>query len=374
MHNQVPPIIHRDIKPANIIVSIRGEEAALVDFSLAKEYLSEKTTTVIRHGSPGYAALEQYAHGGTTTRTDIYGLAATLYTLLTGIVPIDAVSRITRSKGLDPLQPVSLLNPTIPAPVAKAIQRAMSISIDERFNTVEEFWQGITVHSTEQQEGSPARTTSMTPLRLPQPLTVTERELAPVTTALLQKEYTVSLTRKPGSLPTLLISLLLIAVLGVSLLFALKGHSNTTSLHAINYATASAVPQRALTSAVRSSTTLSTSTTASSLYPGLASSYSGTIADLLTNKKTNMLLLNIQQNQEHIHGAFQGLGLVGSFNGTIATSGHIVFTVPTYGGNSTLVFEGDIKIGGDIEGSYQALDIRGQRTGEYGLWDISSGP
>jgi serine/threonine protein kinase len=86
--------VHRDIKPSNIIVPARGGEAVLVDFGLAKEYVIDNTTTLIRHGSPGYAAPEQYG-SGTSPQTDIYGLAATLYTLLTGTVPIDAITRVT---------------------------------------------------------------------------------------------------------------------------------------------------------------------------------------------------------------------------------------------------------------------------------------
>src|SRR5258708_14424745 len=66
MHNQIPPIVHRDIKPSNIIVPMIGQEAVLVDFSLAKEYVEGKTTNVTRHPSPGYAPLHPYLHSRTT--------------------------------------------------------------------------------------------------------------------------------------------------------------------------------------------------------------------------------------------------------------------------------------------------------------------
>ena len=132
LHQQDPPIVHRDVKPANIIVPLKGEGAVLVDFGIAKEFVEDKTTNVIRHGSPGYAAPEQYG-GGTDPHTDLYGLAATLYTLLTGVIPPDAITRATRSKSLDPLRPVNLLVPTISPEVAQAIGRAMSISIDDRY-------------------------------------------------------------------------------------------------------------------------------------------------------------------------------------------------------------------------------------------------
>ncbi len=167
LHRQDPPIVHRDIKPANIIVPTGGGEAVLVDFGSAKEYVAGDATTILTHRSPGYAALEQYG-GGTSPRTDIYGLGATLYTLLTGTVPTDAITRITgsKSKGGDPLKSVHLLAPTVPATVAQAIERAMAISSEDRFETVEAFWQEVNAYATRQAVQLP-RVTSVDP---PQPL------------------------------------------------------------------------------------------------------------------------------------------------------------------------------------------------------------
>ncbi|HCP74858.1 MAG TPA: hypothetical protein DIU08_09465, partial [Ktedonobacter sp.] len=107
--------------------------------------------TLIQHRSPGYAAPEQYG-SGTTPRTDIYGLGATLYTLLTGTIPPNAITRVTRSKSKganDPLSPAKLLVPAIPTTVDHALQRAMSISSADRFETVEQFWQLLNVYATE---------------------------------------------------------------------------------------------------------------------------------------------------------------------------------------------------------------------------------
>ncbi|MBV9231138.1 MAG: serine/threonine protein kinase, partial [Chloroflexi bacterium] len=158
LHAQHPPIIHRDIKPSNIIVPSTGDGSVLVDFGIAKEYDQDATTMAVRHCSPGYGAPEQYARG-TDTRTDIYGLAATFYTLLTGEVPIDALLRMTRlgSKYTDPLEPVTSHVPAIPSFIADALQRAMSININDRFATVEEFWQALNAYpieepATEEQE------------------------------------------------------------------------------------------------------------------------------------------------------------------------------------------------------------------------------
>ena len=112
LHTQTPPIIHRDIKPTNIIVLSCGDGAVLVDFGIAKEYDVNATTTAIRHCSPGYGAPEQYICN-TNPSTDIYGLGATFYTLLTGEVPIDSLYRITSlsGKGTDPLIPINKLAP-----------------------------------------------------------------------------------------------------------------------------------------------------------------------------------------------------------------------------------------------------------------------
>src|SRR6266566_856135 len=154
LHGQDPPIVHRDIKPANIIVPAKGGEAVLVDFGIAKEYILDNTTTVIRHGSPGYAAPEQYG-SGTNPRTDIYGLGATFYTLLTGTVPVDAIARVTGSKGIDPLVPVHLVVPSVSWATAMAIEKAMSISSDDRFNSVEDFWRELNTVTQKQQVVSP---------------------------------------------------------------------------------------------------------------------------------------------------------------------------------------------------------------------------
>ena len=150
LHQQHPPIIHRDIKPANIIVPEDGGEAVLVDLGIAKEYDMEATTTAIRRCSPGYGAPEQYAMG-TNPQTDIYGLGATFYALLTGEVPTDAFHRMALlgGKHIDPLVPVHQLAPDTPQYVSDVIQHAMAISDKDRFASVEEFWQALHAQAVE---------------------------------------------------------------------------------------------------------------------------------------------------------------------------------------------------------------------------------
>jgi len=83
-------ILHRDIKPGNILLDAKGEPH-LTDFGLAR--LAETESTVTRTmevlGTPSYMAPEQAVgnNAGVTSATDIYGLGAVLYQLLTGHPP-----------------------------------------------------------------------------------------------------------------------------------------------------------------------------------------------------------------------------------------------------------------------------------------------
>jgi serine/threonine protein kinase len=90
LRNQRPPIIHQDIKPSNVIVLSTRDKVTLVDFGVAKRYNLVSSAKSVRHSLTSYEAPEQY-NGEPNTRSDIYGLGATFYTLLTGIVPVDAL-------------------------------------------------------------------------------------------------------------------------------------------------------------------------------------------------------------------------------------------------------------------------------------------
>ncbi len=82
-----PPVVHRDVKPANIILRGNQAQAILVDFGVAKPKMGRGPDTAA-WGTLGYAAPEQAA-GHAEPRSDVYGLAATVYHLLTRDDPGD---------------------------------------------------------------------------------------------------------------------------------------------------------------------------------------------------------------------------------------------------------------------------------------------
>jgi eukaryotic-like serine/threonine-protein kinase len=142
LHHQSPPVIHQNIQPA-IIIPTNADRSVLVMLGIVKEY--DSTTTNLHYLAPGYGATEQYREEEYSARTDIYGLGATCYTLLTGIIPPDALYRSTQlSNGeIDPLKPLNEAIPTTPTFMAEAIQRAMSINAHDRFSSVQQFKQAL---------------------------------------------------------------------------------------------------------------------------------------------------------------------------------------------------------------------------------------
>jgi hypothetical protein len=143
LHTQDPQIIHRDIKPQNLKLTSRGQ-MILLDFGLAKgqaSAVSVVTTSASIFGyTPNYAPLEQIQGLGTDPRSDIYALAATLYHLMTGVKPPDA---LTRAAALvngqpDPLLPANQVVPSISPQVSGVLARAMSQNREQRFATAAE--------------------------------------------------------------------------------------------------------------------------------------------------------------------------------------------------------------------------------------------
>jgi parallel beta-helix repeat protein len=131
--------IHRDIKPDNII-HCEDERLVLIDFGAARHFVANQTATYTVMLTPSYAAPEQYSSAGRLDpRTDIYGLAATLYHLVTGVPPLPALDR---TSGFD-LPAPHLVEPEVGEALSRAIQQGLSMRMDERPASVAEFAQLI---------------------------------------------------------------------------------------------------------------------------------------------------------------------------------------------------------------------------------------
>lgn len=122
-------LLHRDIKPQNIMVRLPADEAVLIDFGIAREFIPNLTQTHTYALTPCFAPIEQYEeqeHRGEFT--DVYALAATLYYLLTKQLPPIATMRLRKDRL------------AIPKGWSKALQNAvkqgMAVEPEDRPQTI----------------------------------------------------------------------------------------------------------------------------------------------------------------------------------------------------------------------------------------------
>lgn len=167
-------LLHRDIKPDNIMLRTAlthtspysGGEVVLIDFGISREFSADSTQTHTSMVSEGYAPIEQYlSKEKRTPASDVYGLAATLYALLTAQVPTPAVIRDRQ-----PMPAPRDLQPQVSAAVNQAVMRGMAVEARYRPATVDE-WLSLLEHQSE-----PINTTAT--VAIPQPTQATKGVVA----------------------------------------------------------------------------------------------------------------------------------------------------------------------------------------------------
>jgi serine/threonine-protein kinase len=135
-------VLHRDLKPANILLDDQGRPH-VTDFGLAKRVRDGRrlTETGAVMGSPGYMAPEQASGdpAAVTTASDVYGLGAVLYALLTGRAPFEggsAQEAIARLREQPP-EPPSRANRAVPRPLELICLKCLEKDPARRYPTAE---------------------------------------------------------------------------------------------------------------------------------------------------------------------------------------------------------------------------------------------
>ena len=132
LHGQSPPVVHRDIKPQNLKLA-PGGGVVLLDFGLARGAAGGQTMMLSGATVAGYtlsyAPVEQIQGGAVDTRADLYALGATLYHLLSGKLPVDALARaVARLDGdPDPLPPLAEVRPDLPVALCDVVMGALAL-------------------------------------------------------------------------------------------------------------------------------------------------------------------------------------------------------------------------------------------------------
>ena len=130
-------VVHRDIKPANIMYAPDADTVKVTDFGIARITDSSRTKTGMVLGTPSFMSPEQLAGQHIDGRSDLYSLGVMLFQLLTGVLPFRADSMAALMFQIANQSPpdVRTLRPELPAGIADLLNRSLSKSPGERYQT-----------------------------------------------------------------------------------------------------------------------------------------------------------------------------------------------------------------------------------------------
>lgn len=147
-HAHANNVLHRDLKPANVLLT-KEERTKLIDFGIARQLGSTESPTATGQvlGTPAFMAPEQATARGDqiTKATDVYGLGAILYFLLTGQPPFSAKtpSEILERVMKDPVRDIQALNKEVPAELGAICLKAMEKHPNDRYPDVKAFQEDL---------------------------------------------------------------------------------------------------------------------------------------------------------------------------------------------------------------------------------------
>ncbi len=127
------PLIYRDLKPGNIIIT-DSKAIKLIDFGIARYHNPNKNRDTEYLGTKGFASPEQFGFSQSDVRTDVFGIGATLYNLLSNL-----------DLGKPPYRqvPFSKIRQDVSVELESILLKACYINMEKRYQTVDDMLRAL---------------------------------------------------------------------------------------------------------------------------------------------------------------------------------------------------------------------------------------